>query len=222
MIESQSDSGSHREFSSNTTHELLTLQLAGDTIYFTALVDTFSTTTQGAIGAVQTVQLPVQLSGLLIGDSLKLPTDSLASDCSPVSSVLTSDLHNLLVHFPTWLSTGATWTDSAELKGCQGMVRTTSHIIRSFFVSGQREYQGYPVLAVQRRDTIQAQGEGTQQQHRVELEANGTGNATYYLSPKDGQVIALTIEQELNLTITASGKHNRFRQSSKQEFSFVR
>jgi hypothetical protein len=88
-------------------------------------------------------------------------------------------------------------------------------------VSGQTEYQGYPVFVVQRSDVIQARGEGTQQQHLVELVASGTGNATYYVSVKGGQIMRLTIGQELNLTITASGKANRFAQISKQDFSSI-
>lgn len=220
-IESRSDSSVHRETSTNATHELLTLQLAGDAIYFTAVIDTFSTTTQGAIGPVQTVPLPVQLSGFLTADSIRLSVDSLTDKCNPVSSTISTDLHNLLIHFPRQLSVGTSWRDSVELNGCQGMIQTTSHIVRSFSVSGQTEYQGYPVFVVQRSDVIQARGEGTQQQHLVELVARGTGNATYYVSVKGGQIMRLTIGQELNLTITASGKANRFAQISKQDFSSI-
>src|SRR4029077_3100225 len=103
-----------------------TLELAGDTIHFTAIIDTSSTLTQGAIGPVQAVPVPVQLSGSFIGDSLIFSSDSIAEKCNPINSRLSTDLHNLLVRFPVQLSQGSSWKDSVELTGCQGMIPTTA------------------------------------------------------------------------------------------------
>ncbi len=221
-IESQSDSGSHQEISTNTTHELLTLELAGDIIHFTAVIDTSSTTTQGTIGPIQSVPLPVQLSGSFIGDSLIISSDSVAEKCNPISSALSADLHNLLVRFPIQLSQGSSWRDSVELTTCQGMIPTTAHIARSYIILGETAYQGERVILVQRTDSIRAQGEGAQQQHRVTLDASGTGNAIYYMSPKDGRVVRINAGQDLDLAITTSARIHRFKQNSKQEFNFVR
>jgi hypothetical protein len=221
-IESRSDSNPHREISTNTVHELITLNMTGDTIHFTAVIDTSSTTTQGTIGAVQSVQLPVQLSGSVIGDSLTILTDSTAEKCNPLSSALSADLHNLFVGFPTQLSQGTSWRDSLELRTCQGMIPTTVHIARTYVVSGEATYQGLPVVVVQRRDSVQAHGEGAQQQHRITLDASGTGNANYYLNPQSGFILRLNTEQNLNLAIITSGKTYRFRESSTQNFSSVR
>jgi hypothetical protein len=221
-IENQSDSNPHREISTNTTHERITLDMAGDTIRFTAIIDTSSTTTQGTIGPVQSVQLPVQLSGLQIGDSLTISTDSATERCNPVSSGLSGDLHNLLVAFPIQLSQGSSWRDSLELSTCQGMIPTTVHIARSYVVSSQSTYQGLAVVVIQRRDSINAHGEGAQQQHRVTLDASGIGNATYYLDPQNGFVLRLNTLQNLDLAITTSGKIHHFRESSTQSFSSVR
>jgi hypothetical protein len=221
-IESQSDSGPHREISTNATHESLVVGQMGDTIHFTAVVDTFATTTQGSIGGVQPVQLPVQLSGSFFSDSVVIASDSTASKCNPVSSALATDIRNLVVQFPTQLTQGGSWRDSVELNGCQGNIPTTVHTTRSYLVMGETSYQGYPVVVIQRTDTILAHGDGAQQQHRVVLDASGSGSAVYYLSPKDGQIVHLTTGQELNLTITASGKTNRFKESSKQDFSLGR
>src|SRR5437762_3849961 len=86
-IESSSDS-SRREITTNSTYEALNLQPGIDTIRFTAAVDTFSTTTQGVI---QSVQLPVQLVGSLVEDSLTILADSLTENCNPVTTVLITD-----------------------------------------------------------------------------------------------------------------------------------
>jgi len=218
-IESQLDSNPHREISTNTAHERITLDVAGDTIRFTAIMDTSSSTTQGMIGPVQPVQLPLLLSGLQIGDSLIISTDSTTERCNPASSALSADLHNLLIGFPLQLSQGSGWRDSLDLSTCQGMIPTTVHIARSYIVSGETAYQGLPVVVVQRRDSIHAHGEGAQQQHRVTLDASGTGNATYYLNPQNGFILRLNTEQNLDLAITTSGKIHRFRENSMQNFS---
>lgn len=221
-IESQSDSSPHREISTNTTHELLTLDVAGDTIHFTAIIDTSSTTTQGIIGPVQSVPLPVQLSGSAVADRLTISTDSTAEKCNPLSSTLSADLHNLFIGFPIQLSQGSGWRDSLELRTCPGMIPTTVYIARSYVVSGEITYQGLPVIVVQRRDSVHAHGEGAQQQHQVTLDASGTGNATYYLNPQNGFILRLNTEQNLDLAITTSGKIHRLRESSMQSFSSVR
>jgi hypothetical protein len=224
-IESQSDSGTRREISSNITHELITLMPATDSgVALTAVVDTFSTTTQGLIGPVQPVQLPVQVTGAFTGDSLAISSDTSSTSggkCNPISSALVSDLHNLLARFPAQLSQGLTWQDSVITNGCQAAIPTTSRTIRSFAVSGEAVYESRPVLLVKRSDSIQASGEGAQQQHPLKLDATGTGNAVYYLDMKDGRIVRLTAGQELSLTITTSSKVHQFKQSSRQDFRLV-
>jgi hypothetical protein len=222
VIESQSDSASHQEISTNITHESLTLEPTGDTVRFTATVDTFATTSQGTIGPVQLAQLPVLLSGSFVGDSLAILADSTPEKCNLAGSALSADLHNLLVHLPTQLTQGSSWRDSLEVTTCQGMIPMTARIARAYLVSGGITFEGDPVLVIQRTDTIQAHGEGAQQQHRLTVDATGTGNALYYLSPKDGRVLRLTAGQDLILAITTSGMTHHFKQRLKQDFSLVR
>lgn len=223
-IESQSDTSRNREVSSNLTYERVTLTPAADSgIILTAVIDTFSTTTQGLIGPVQTAQLPVEVLGIFTGDSLSFGIDSAANTgkCNPIRSALVSDLHNLLTRFPAKLTTGLAWRDSVNSGGCQAAIPTTSRTTRSFVVSGEAIYEGRPVLLVQRSDTIQAHGEGAQQQHALKLDAVGNGSAVYYLDTKDGRLVRLTSGQELVLTITTSSKPHQFRQSSRQDFRLL-
>ncbi len=222
-IESQSDSVSSREISTNLTKELITLTSAADSgSTFTAVVDTFLTATKGLIGPAQPIQLPIQVTGAFTGHNLTINSDSsMNNKCNPISSALVSDLHNLLIRFPAPLSQGLVWQDSVNTSGCQAAIPTTSRTIRSYVVSGEAIYEGRPVLLIQRSDTIQAHGEGAQQQHPLKLDAGGTGSAVYYLDTKDGRVVRLTTGQELSLTITTSSKAHQFRQSSRQDFRLM-
>lgn len=222
-IESQSDAGRSREVSTNLTSELVTLTPADSGIILTAVVDTFSTTTQGLIGPGQSAQLPVEVSAVFTGDSLSVGIDSSTntSKCNPIRSALISDLHNLLTGFPAQLTRGLAWRDSVNSDGCQAAIPTISRTTRSFVVSGEAIYEGRPVLLIQRSDTIQAHGEGAQQQHPLKLDAVGNGSAVYYLDTKDGRLVRLTSTQEMILTITMSSKPHQFRQSSRQDFRLL-
>ena len=223
-IESQSDStGTKRETTTNVTNELLSLAAAGDSgLSFTATVDTFSTAGQGLIGPAPIIRLPVQVTGFLSAQALTISGDTITSiKCNPVFSTLVSDLRNLLPRFPAELSPGKAWRDSVDSSGCQAGILTTSRTTSAYVVAGEANFEGRSVLVVQRSDMIQAHGEGAQQQHSVTLDVGGTGNALYYLDRKDSHITRITAGQELNLTITTSGKLHQFKQNSKQEFRLV-
>jgi hypothetical protein len=215
---SDPDSIHHREISTNITHELLTLEQADEVTSFTAVVDTFATTTQGLIGPVQSIQLPVQISGSLTDSALTINDDTASKKCNSVTSILVTDLHNLLVPFPEQLSPGVGWKDSADVKGCHGGVPTSTHTTRSYVVSGEVSYEGRPALLILRADTTHAIGEGGLQQHRVSIDAVGTGTALYHLDMTIGRIVDLTVDQVLSLALTTSAGQFRFKQDSKQDF----
>jgi hypothetical protein len=223
-IESLSDSGGNKhEISTNVTSELLSLVPADSGISFTAVVDTFATTTHGQIGPMATIQLPVQVTGFLAAHALSISGDSSmgSNKCNPILSTLVADLHSLLTRFPAVLSPGLTWRDSVESSGCQAAIPTMSRMISTYVVTHEADYEGRPVLMVQRTDTIQAHGEGAQQQHSMKFDAGGTGKAIYYLDTRDGRISRITAGQELNLTITTASGSRQFRQSTKQDFLVV-
>ena len=222
VIES-TDSATRREVSGSSSHESITLQQSGDTVGFNAVVDTFSITSQGMGTPVQQgTALPFQLSGFLTGDSIRIAEDSLDGQCNPVSATLITDLHYLLARFPDSLSTASTWRDSTIATVCRSSIPVRSRATHSYSVAGESQYEGVPILVVQRADTIHAEGEGAQQQHRLLFKADGVGKATYYLDTRAGRVVHLTVDQNLDLTVTASGKANHFRQSAKQDFTLLR
>jgi hypothetical protein len=92
----------------------------------------------------------------------------------------------------------------------------------SYTVVGQTSYENATVLVIQRTDSIHGEGEGAQQQHRLMLTANGTGQATYYIDTATGHVAHLIVNQDVDLTVSASGKANYFKQNVRQEFTLAR
>ena len=211
-----------QEVSSNVTHEVLSFERVGDTVQFRIVADTFSTSTRDGIGSPQSPQLPAQISGILVRDTLQLANDSLGTTCTPIESTLRADLNNLITPFPAQLTPGMRWNDSLEVATCQAMIPAVARTRRAYIVSGETVYQGSPVVVVERADSTLAHGEGAQQQHRIVLDAIGSGTALYYLNPSTGQVVRISTNQDLALTITASGRTHRFRQNLKQEFALRR
>jgi hypothetical protein len=203
-------------------HEIITLEPKDQSIGVVAVVDTFETTTQGLIGVVQPISLPVQVSGNLTAGLLTLNTDPSTDVCRPVTSVLNTDLNNLIVSFPTTMTLGMSWKDSADMKGCQAGIRTSAHLVRSFKVSGETLYEGQKVATVARADTAYIEGEGGLQQHRLSVKANGTGGATYYLDTTTGHLIYLVVDQLLSFDIATLAQRYRFNENSREEFRIVR
>jgi len=200
----------------------VTLDSAEQGIDFVAVADSFATTTQGPIGPVQSVQLPIQISGSFGPNGLALGNQTTSEKCSPIWSVLVADIYNLLVPFPEQLSPGTSWRDSVEMQGCPAGIPTLSHTTRSFTVAGEVVYGSQLVVVVQRTDTISAQGDGGLQQHRVSIDANGTGTAVYYVDVSTGRIIHLTVNQTLILAVTTSSRQYQLKQDSGQEFGIVR
>src|SRR6185295_14538661 len=62
-VENTTDPTPIREITTNLTHETLGFERVGDTIQFTAVVDTFATTTQSLVGPAQASPLPIRITG---------------------------------------------------------------------------------------------------------------------------------------------------------------
>jgi hypothetical protein len=196
------------------------LTVNADTVRYTAMVDSFSTASQGLIGNAQPVSLPVQISGVI--DSMTAEIDSaIGTTCDPVQSNLEADVRSVLVRFPRMLAPGLTWRDSILSVGCYGTIPLRITIIRQFSVVGRTSFNGQAAVGVQRVDSITAQGTGRQQQHQLVIETRGSGAATYTLSPGAGRLLHLATTQDLEFTIRASGRTNRFRETAKEEFNSV-
>jgi hypothetical protein len=215
------DSTDKREVSGNLVHETITLEGTDSLIRITAVIDSFATTTQGLIGAVQPVQLPVRTTGTMQPTGVSLSDTVSGSECSVVASVLKTDLNNLLIHFPPQLVSGSTWTDSVNVSGCQGGLPGASRIVRAFTVRGQMEVQGMPVVVVERVDTVSAHGEGAEQQHQVSFDATGTGGGKYFVDTTRGRVVRLTTEQRVVFSVIASGRTSSFTQVVQQDYRLV-
>ncbi len=89
---------------------------------------------------------------------------------------------------PSTLSRNQSWTDSSTVPACSGSIPVQVTQIREYRVLGET---GGAVL-VDRRDRTVASGEGSQGQHRISLQARGTGSGQLRLDRMTGEVISAT------------------------------
>lgn len=220
-IEGMADSVLRREVVSNFTHQILTLEPAGEEMAFRAVVDTFALTTQGVVGPAQLVELPVELSGTVGSTGVRIESPANGS-CNAARATVATDLYNLLTPFPSRLSKGAVWRDSTSVSGCQAGIPTTATSKRTFTVAGEVAHSGRLLLLVQRADSVTARGEGAYGQHRMLVEGTGVGSALYYLDTISGEVSQLTTSQRSWIKVVTSGRVHSFTQTTNQEFVRVR
>jgi hypothetical protein len=213
QIDSQ-DTASKSTTLTNTTREVLTFEPESDSIRITATVDSFT-----SLPSDPSIQpdLHLQLSALLVSKALSIDTSDTAA-CNPIKSALMSDVRNLVVPFPDFLTLGFTWKDSANVEGCQAGIPTLSQVTRFFTVRGEAPIQGRVSLEVVRSDTVRLKGEGGLQRHRLSIQAYGTGSGVYYLDVRTGQLLRLDVSQTVTIDVVTLATKSQFRQKLEQEF----
>jgi len=220
-VEGTADSAARREVVTNFTHQTLTLDATDGGLSFTAVIDTFAVTTQGAVGPAQTVELPIELAGTVIPAGIRIATPT-KYPCSAARATAATDLYNLLAPLPARLTRGMTWRDSITVSGCQAGIPTTTITKRIFTVSGEVSHSGQPRLLLTRTDTAVYRGDGAYNQHRMLVEGRGAGSALYYLDTATGAVAHLITAQTSGMNVTTSGRLHTFTQNVNQEFVRVR
>jgi hypothetical protein len=211
------DSATEQRTSTNLTHEVVTLASGDSTINAAAVIDTFSTAVEP--GPALPMQVPTQISASLTAKALTIYSSD--TSCSPTSSILATDLNNLLVPFPSPLNLGMVWRDTVDVKGCQAGIIMSARVTRSFMVTGEVPGDTRPLVAITRTDSAELNGEGGLEQHRVSTHADGTGTARYYLNTETGQVIHLVLNQILTFDILAEAKRQRLKQETTEDFTIV-
>jgi hypothetical protein len=168
---------------------------------------------------------PVPFTGTLNNHELQFTLGSQAhqeqclSKVEPILGDIRPVISTLLLH----LKTGATWVDSLELTTCSGnRIPTTAHITRQYTLHGTKETRGRQTLAITRVEKIRVAGDGSQDQHQVHLEGEGTTTSELSVDAKTGLLIRSESTQQLNITIRASGRAQGFVQSTNQVVDILR
>lgn len=188
-----------------------------DSLSFTGSVSSFIV--KGSTADVSEVQpiFPVSFSGKLSNHSLSIQgsgSHSTSVNCTDLSEAsLRIILRNVFV-LPLELTDQQTWSDSTSSSVCYGAMPLSITSIRVFRVVGESVLDGFPVLIVDENERTFSKGEGSQDQHRIFVEAQGTTTGRFYLDPASGQLIATNLVNKTSLSIQSSGRTQHFLQNS--------
>ena len=180
-----------------------------------------------ALDAEAVAGLPLQftgriLSGGLVLDSVAGRAIGIVADCeNPGLNQMAVVQRNLPV-VPLVLRTGMSWTDSSTVATCTGSVPVRLTTVRSYTVLGEGRNSGTPVIALDRTEKITAIGEGAQGQHRIGVQAAGTGSARIFIQPGTGLLELNEGEYRTEVLVRSSGRLQRFVQAVRERTTRTR
>ena len=192
----------------------LSLERQSRVLAYVATVKTFSiqgSTRTGLAGTPD--QFPLSVRGRLEAGRLYLDTES---DCASGTSSAIPGIQRLVVQLPLQLRKDQTWTDSTSAAVCSGSVPVVLTTIRSYRVIGETEIHGQPALRLNREDRTTSQGEGSEGQHRIQLQSSGTGRGEVIIDRTTGALLESSITSTVAVIITTSGRAQRFTQISRE------
>lgn len=139
-------------------------------------------------------------------------------DCQNLALNRMSAVQRNLVRPPATISQGQTWTDSATVTSCSGSMPVEITTIRAYRVLGETG----GVVTIERSDRMVAAGQGAQGQHRITLQAQGTGLARLDLDRLTGELSEASGEFRSEVTVGSSGRLQHFRQTVRERTQLAR
>ena len=123
---------------------------------------------------------------------------------------------------PLELSNQETWTDSTSTVVCTGSLPVTLTSLRTFHIAGESEFEGFRVLVIEQNERTFSKGEGSEGQHRIFVNGNGSTTGRLYINANTGELISSNLKNQTSLAIQSSGRLQRFSQNSTEVTQMVR
>jgi hypothetical protein len=142
--------------------------------------------------------------------------------CSNAAMAVIPIVQRSLVLVPLQLHKGLTWTDSVTSTVCSGPLQTALSTVRTYLVQGQAVINGRTVILLEQQSRTSFAGEGAQQQHRIRVRGSGSGKGQLAVDAETGALIEAAADHVTALTITSSGRDQRFTQTSRERVTRTR
>ena len=182
---------------------------------YSAVIETLSVSGGARISGSSAIALssPVTFAGRF--DPGQLTTIS-APECGTTASSAVPIIQRSILLFPLQLRRGQTWTDSTLSTVCSGSIPVTLTAVRSYRVIGETDTGGRGGILLERLDRTLSAGEGSEGQHRVQLRGGGAGQSQLLIDSSTGTLIETTGTNTTTVTVTTSGRSQRFTQTSRE------
>lgn len=188
-----------------------------DNVSFSGIVTSFSTSGSSPEASELPLTLPFSFSGQWNNHEItfqRLNSAAGVNSCADLSQTPLSVVQRNLILLPLELVDQQTWTDSTSLSVCSGILPLNLTTIRSFHVAGESEINGVPVLMIDQNERTFSKGEGSQGQHRIIVESQGTSTGRFYLDRQSGQLLTANLTSKASVSIQSSGRIQHFQQNS--------
>jgi hypothetical protein len=119
---------------------------------------------------------------------------------------ITDGIGRFLPSYRANLAKGTTWSDTTKGKITQQGMELDRTIVSTYTVAGDTMYAGQKALKINRVTSTIATGSGNAQGTPITMETTGTGNSTYFMSPK-GAFLGATSVDDVNSKITVLGQN---------------
>ena len=165
----------------------------------------------------ETAPLPFPFSGRLQNSTVTLnqpagQTVGELADCTNSAVSAVSTVQRALVLAPLQLRRDMRWTDSSSTAMFSGPLPVTLTTTRSYRVIGEGVVSGARAILLERHEKTLASGQGSQGQHRVLIRGEGQGTGRVAIDAVTGALIEAGGTQTSLVTLTASGRDQRFTQ----------
>lgn len=161
-------------------------------------------------------------SGGLILDSAGNRAVAVIADCENAAFNQMNVIQRNISNPPLTLRPGTSWTDSSTVSTCSGTIPVELTTIRIYTVIGGAQAPEGATIVVERSERTRAKGEGTQGQHRIGIDAAGTGSTRLYLEPASGLLRLAEGKSKTVITVRSSGRLQQFVQTVEERTARVR
>jgi hypothetical protein len=162
-------------------------------------------------------QLPLSLKGELREGRLTAEIESSqpapVMNCSTEALSAASAVQRALLQIPASLRKDMTWTDSTTAILCSGSIPVNTTILHEYRVTGET---GRGIL-IERQDRTVSSGQGIQDQHRIRLRTEGSGSTQLIIDSVSGGLVESNGTHTASVTVTASGKDQKFTQTTREQ-----
>jgi hypothetical protein len=196
----------------------ISLTRRADTLSVSGLMLSFAV--KGETPEISEPQLtfPIPFTGTVTSRSIKIQRSAgqalSSNSCSNGSEASLKTVRRTLFLLPLEITDQQTWTDSTSSNVCSGTLPLILTSIRTFRVSGELELDGFPALVIDENEKTFSKGEGSQGQHQIFVEAQGSTSGRLYIDRSSGQLLTANLTTTSSLSIQSSGRVQHFLQSS--------
>ena len=222
LLELAGDSGVSKETFETSTDFTIAISGEATPVKVSGLVENLKLSGNGRMSQESNQPFqPFSFSGRIENGALALDSAGgsafqTVTACDNAGLNAVTALNRSIISLPRAIAAGMTWTDSSTVSGCSGSIPVQLTAIRSYRILGETKDGGPGMIAIDRTDRVRATGEGSQGQHRVLLQANGSGSARILVDRSSGILSGIEGEQKTDVIVTTSGRTQHFVQTVRE------